>query len=306
MERPEPVFKSGKFSPAAERSGFLGVLPECQSALPFGRIWRSVVVMEIVGLQWDLQWEDKAANFARADKLTAEAAPKPGALVVLPEMFATGFSMNVSGIGEERAGESLAFLSSLARRHEVFVTAGVVTRTESGRGFNEAVTLDPEGREVARYRKMHPFRYAGEGDFYDAGSAPVLWRWGDVMVAPFVCYDLRFPEIFRLGAAAGAELFVVIANWPSARIEHWRVLLRARAIENQAYVLGVNRCGADPKLNYPGATLAVDPHGNLLGELGDNEGALKIEIDPDVVQTCRRKLPFLRDLRADLFRAAAD
>lgn len=292
MELPRPIFKSGKF--------VWGGNPE--NALPFGADWRSVMAMEIIGLQWNLEWENKAANFARASELTAEAAPMPGALVVLPEMFATGFSMNVAGIGEETAGESLAFLSSLARRHEIFVTAGIVTRSGSGRGFNEAVTVDPDGRERARYRKMHPFRYGGEDGSYDAGSAPALWRWRDVMVAPFVCYDLRFPEIFRLGAAAGAECFVVIANWPAARIEHWRVLLRARAIENQAYVLGVNRCGADPKLNYPGSTLAVDPHGNLLGELGDGDGALKVEMDPEAVRTCRRKLPFLRDLRADLFR----
>lgn len=258
--------------------------------------------MELIGLQWNLEWENKTGNFARAAELTAAAAPKPGSLVVLPEMFATGFSMSVPAIGEDAKGETLTFLASLARRHSIYLLAGVVTRDESGRGRNEAVVVDPEGREAARYQKMHPFRYAGEGDHYDAGAAPVLWRWGEIMVAPFICYDLRFPEIFRLAAHGGAELFVVVANWPAARIEHWRLLMRARAIENQAFVAGINRCGSDPKLSYPGATMAVDPLGNIVTELNDEEGWLKVEINPESIRACRRELPFLRDLRAELFR----
>ncbi len=259
--------------------------------------------MEIIGLQWNLAWEDKSANFARVEELTAAAAPKPGAVLVLPEMFATGFSMNVPGIAEEETGETFAFLAGLARQFEVFVLAGVVVGGEQGRGYNEAVVLDPEGKEAARYRKMHPFTYAGEGEFYDAGAGPSLWRAEEMVVAPFICYDLRFPEIFRLGAKAGAELFVVIANWPAARVEHWRLLIRARAIENQAYVMGVNRCGADPKLDYPGASMIVDPQGQVIAELGAEEGCLKAMIEAKTVRSCRADFPFLRDLRADLFRS---
>lgn len=259
--------------------------------------------MEIIGLQWNLAWEKKEANFARVAELLAAAAPDPGALVVLPEMFATGFSMNAAAIAEDPDGESFSFLASLAREFGVYLLAGVVTKSGRTRGFNEAVVIDPEGKEAARYRKMHPFRYAGEGDFYDPGSAPVLWRWDGVAVAPFICYDLRFPEIFRLAAGAGAELFVVIANWPSARVEHWRLLLRARAIENQAYVLGVNRCGSDPNLAYPGATLIVDPMGNIVEELNGSEGVMKVDLDPALAGTVRQNFPFLRDLRRELFRA---
>lgn len=257
--------------------------------------------MEIVGLQWSLEWEDKAANFARVEELTSAAEPAPGSLVVLPEMFATGFSMNVAEIAEAEEGETLAFLSALARRHSVNVLAGVVRAGPGGRGYNEAVVVDPQGRPAGCYRKMHPFNFVREGDFYDAGSAPMLWRAEGVVTAPFICYDLRFPEIFRLAASAGAELFVVIANWPSSRVEHWRLLLRARAIENQAYVFGLNRCGSDPKLEYPGATMLVDPQGTIVAELGANEGWLKSQIDGETVRRCREEFPFLRDLRADLF-----
>lgn len=258
--------------------------------------------MDIIGLQWNLAWEDKAANFARVGELMAAAEPKPGALVVLPEMFATGFSMNATEIGEVGEGESGVFLADLARRYSVNVLAGVVALGPDGRGYNEAAVLEPDGREAARYRKMHPFNFVGEGDFYDAGPAPVVWRGGALAVAPFICYDLRFPEIFRLGAKAGAEVFVVIANWPSSRVEHWRLLLRARAIENQAYVVGVNRCGSDPHVAYPGASMVIDPQGAVVAELGSDDGLLKTEIHGETVRKCRDDFPFLRDLRPELFR----
>lgn len=258
--------------------------------------------MEIVGLQWNLVWEDKEANFARARALLEAASPQPGALVVLPEMFATGFSMNAGGIGEEPGGETERFLASLARAHKAYLLGGVVGKASDGRGRNEAVAFSPAGKEIARYCKMHPFRPAGEGESYHAGSTPVLWKWHEINVAPFVCYDLRFPEIFRLAVAEGAEVFPVIANWPAARLSHWRALLRARAIENQAYVIGINRCGNDPKIEYPGSSLAVDPTGAVLAELGAEEGVLRVEVAADVVRDYRASLPFLSDLRSDILR----
>lgn len=256
--------------------------------------------MDIIGLQWNLAWEAKAVNFARVEAMLALAKPKPGALVILPEMFATGFSMNVPKIGEGGGGETAAFTSSLARKYSVNVLAGVVTRDGRGRGFNEAVVFEPDGREAVRYRKMHPFTFAGEDNFYEAGPRPVLWHGGGLAVAPFICYDLRFPEAFRMATRAGAELFVVIANWPSTRVEHWRVLLRARAIENQAFVVGVNRSGSDPNVDYPGASLMINPQGEIVAELDGNNGVLRASINGETVRKCRRDFPFLKDLRADL------
>jgi omega-amidase len=259
--------------------------------------------MDIIGLQWNLAWEAKEANFARVEAMLALARPKPGALVILPEMFATGFSMNVPKIGEGELGEgeTAAFASSLARKYSINVLAGIVTRGDQGRGFNEAVVFEPDGREAVRYRKMHPFTFAGEDNFYEAGPRPVIWHGAGLAVAPFICYDLRFPEAFRMATRAGAELFVVIANWPSTRVEHWRVLLRARAIENQAFVVGVNRSGSDPNVDYPWASLVVNPHGEIVAELDGNEGVLRATIDGETVRKNRRDLPFLKDLRGDLF-----
>jgi predicted amidohydrolase len=116
-------------------------------------------------------------------------------------------------------------------------------------------------------------------------------------VCPFICYDLRFPELFRQGARHGAELFVVIANWPSMREDHWVTLLRARAIENQAYVAAANRCGKDPWLPYPGRSLIVDPHGAVLIDAGPAETAISADIDPANVRSWRNEFPILRDMR---------
>ena len=259
--------------------------------------------MEILGCQLDIAWEDKAANLAAAGSILAADVPA-GALVVLPEMFSTGFSMNVAGIAEGPDGPGHAFLAETARRYQAYVIGGVVTRAADGKGRNEAVCYDPAGSEIARYAKLHPFGFAGETAHYAAGDEVVTFRVGgdpgQIVAAPLICYDLRFPEAFRLAVRRGAELFIVIANWPTARAEHWQTLLRARAIENQAVVVGVNRCGADPNNEYPGRSWIVGPRGEVLAEAGDTPCVLRASIDAGDLRSCRREFPALSDIRDDL------
>ena len=138
---------------------------------------------------------------------------------------------------------------------------GTVTKGANDKGRNECVAFSPEGRLLARYCKMQPFTLGGEMKHYSAGPAVARFEWGGFSVSPFICYDLRFPELFREATRRGASLLVVIANWPIVRVDHWVTLLRARAIENLAYVVGVNRCGTDPALVYPGRSIVVDPKG---------------------------------------------
>src|SRR5262249_11558372 len=140
----------------------------------------------------------------------------------------------------------------LAKELRSHVMAGVAMHGSGELGRNEALVLGPDGQLVVRYCKMYPFSLAGENKHFEAGQNTESFTWHDVRVAPFVCYDLRFPEIFRRAAADGAELMAVVANWPAARVSHWTALLRARAIENQAYVVGVNRAGSDPHVAYSG------------------------------------------------------
>jgi omega-amidase len=251
--------------------------------------------MNVTGVQLDIAWEDKAATFARARRLLDAAPPNAGSLVVLPEMFSTGFSMNVAGIQEGSKRLAEGFLETLAREYDCTVLGGVVNLGPDGRGRNQALVVSPQGKEIVRYDKIHPFKE--EGDHYTPGRSVQLFDWNGVKVAPFVCYDLRFPEIFRAAAKQGAQMIVVIASWPSYRAHHWTTLLQARAIENLAYVVGVNRCGKDPNHPYPGRSMIVDPQGNVLANAGAEEGLVTASIEPTVVDTWRREFPALRDMR---------
>jgi omega-amidase len=259
--------------------------------------------VNVVCVQLDIAWEDRAANFAKVRSLLASAAVESGWLIVLPEMFSTGFSMNVAGVCEGEPRPAEAFLAELAGESGAAVLGGVVTRAADGRGRNEAVLVAPGGEELARYTKMHPFSYAGETEHYAPGDRPVVVEAAGVKLSPFICYDLRFPEVFRGAAAGGAEVLAVIANWPEARQGHWRTLLRARAIENQAYVIGVNRTGADPNVTYAGGSVIVDPRGAVVAQAGAEEGTIAAGLDLAALREYRREFPALADMKGDWVRA---
>jgi len=260
--------------------------------------------MKIVCCQLDIVWEDKAANYARVQALIERAAPDEGSLVVLPEMFATGFSMNVEVISDSGSRETAMFLAAMASKYKVHMIGGVVTTAPEGRGRNEAAVFAPSGAEVARYCKIHPFSFGEESNHYVGGARIALFDWGEWAVAPFICYDLRFPEVFRAAVRhtdghAGAQLFTVIANWPAVREEHWITLLKARAIENQAYVAGVNRCGSGGKLAYSGRSLIIDPRGQVLADAGGEEGTITADLDLPALLAYRREFPALNDMRPE-------
>jgi predicted amidohydrolase len=254
--------------------------------------------MNVVAIQFDIAWEDKPANFATARRLLAAAAPEKGSLVVLPEMFATGFSFNTQTIAESYGGETERFLSATAREFGIYLVGGAAMLGRDGRARNKALVFSPAGELLAFYAKMRPFTPGGEAQYYAPGEHAVAFPCADCQVAPFVCYDLRFPELFREAAAAHRpELFLVIANWPDKRIHHWIRLLQGRAIENQAYVAGVNRIGTDPHYTYPGRSIIVDPHGEILADAGAAEGWISAQLDLTTLRKYRAGLPFLEDLR---------
>lgn len=253
--------------------------------------------MKVYCVQLDIVWENKSANHAKVKSLLAKSPPVPGSLVVLPELFSTGFTMNVAGQAEGVAKESETFLSTVARESGVFILGGVMNRDATGRGLNQAVTFGPDGCEVARYTKMQPFNPGQEGAHYRAGHEIVTFPCGGFVVSPFVCYDLRFPELFRAAVRREAQMFVVIACWPVKRIGHWITLLQARAIENQAFVIGVNRCGDDPNYRHNGRSLIVDPHGAILADAGEGEGVICADVDVTTVVSWRKEFPALQDVR---------
>ena len=253
--------------------------------------------MQLIALQTATVWHQPAANRAAVVSLLDAADAMPGALAVLPETFAAGFSADLVRATAE-AEETGAFLSAQAKARGIAITAGLAGMS-GGCGANESVTWGPDGRELARYRKLQPFTPAGEHVNYPAGDKVVTFQHGGFTIAPFICYDLRFPEIFRAAVDKGAELFAVIGNWPNRRHQHWTTLLKARAIENQAAVIGVNRAGTDPEFTYAGGSLILGPQAEVLAEAGDAPGFIRAEISPDQVRDWRAQFPALRDRRND-------
>ena len=258
--------------------------------------------MMVAGLQMNLAWEDPQENFRRAREMAGRAvAAGEGSLrlLVLPETFATGFSMNAQAMAAF-ASETRSFLAGLATDHGLHVMGGYAEPADP-RPANACSIFAPGGEEILHYRKTHPFAMAGEADNYMAGESVETARVEDVSVTALICYDLRFPEPFR-PAAPFTDLYCVIANWPSMRREAWTALLRARAIENQAYVLGVNRVGDGDGKPHTGDSALFDPMGVEVAAAIPNEpGMVLADVDPERVADVRKRLPFLTDRRPDLY-----
>jgi predicted amidohydrolase len=254
----------------------------------------------VAGLQLDIAWEDPRANFRAAESLIAAAVANGARLVALPEMFATGFSMAAERVATH-ANATRDFLAGQAQRHGVWVLGGLA-EPGAGRPRNAAALFAPDGAEALCYRKIHPFSLAGEHQHYDGGADLPTVTVEGCRLTTLICYDLRFPEPFRL-AAVGTDLFVVIANWPAARRSHWSALLVARAIENQAYVLGVNRVGEGDGLDYAGDSALIDPLGTPIATRIEHAGLVQGAVDPGNVAAVRARFSFLADRRRDVYRA---
>ena len=247
-------------------------------------------------LQSEIVWEDPEANFERLRPWVAKAAAGGARLLVLPEMFACGFSMATERIAEPPEGPSTRFLREQAARHGLWLAGSIPERPEPGeRPFNTLLVVGPEG-ELTRYRKIHPFRFAQEDCHYAAGDSHVTTAVEGLRCTLFVCYDLRFADEFWSTARA-TDAYLVVANWPTARHHHWTSLLVARAIENQAYVVGVNRVGQGGGLAYAGDSRIIDPWGQTLASSGDEEALLLAEVDSARVSEARERFPILRDRR---------
>jgi predicted amidohydrolase len=216
--------------------------------------------------------------------------------VVLTEMFPTGFSPEPQRVAEPEGGPTTEFLRAQAGDLGVWLTGSVPTHPAGGgRPVNRLLLAGPGG-ELWAYDKIHPFSYSGEHEHYAAGTERVTFDVEGVRVTPFVCYDLRFADEFW-AMAPGTDCYVVVANWPSSRRAHWQALLVARAIENQAYVVGVNRVGEGGGLLYSGDSRIVDPQGEILAGAAWGETILLADVDPAVVAETRKRYPFLADRR---------
>jgi predicted amidohydrolase len=252
--------------------------------------------VKVAVVQHDIIWEDKAANFDRLAPLVAGAAGAGARLVVLSETFSTGFSMRVDITAEPVGGPSSQFLVEQAATHGVWVCGSFPeVAPAGGPPFNTLVLAGPDGT-VHRYRKIHRFAHGGEDRSFSAGTERVTVDVEGLRVTLFVCYDLRFADDWWQ-VAHDTDVYVCVANWPSARRAHWRTLLRARAIENQAYVVGCNRVGSGGTLDYAGDSAIVDPLGEALATGAGTEALLVADVDAARVAEVRATLPFLADRR---------
>jgi predicted amidohydrolase len=250
--------------------------------------------MKIAAIQSDIVWEEPESNFARLAPKIAQSVELGARLVLLPEMFGTGFSMATSQIAEPEGGPSEEFLKTQALRNRIWIGGSCpVADGSSPRPFNRFLLVSPDGK-VAHYDKIHPFGFGGEADHYARGSKTFTFEVDDLRCTPFICYDLRFADRFW-ESAEQTDCYVVVANWPAARQEHWKALIKARAIENLAYVIGVNRVGSGDGIAYEGGSLVVDPFGEVLAEAGSQEKTLSVEVERARVQAVRSNYPFLMD-----------
>ena len=249
--------------------------------------------MTITLLQQDIVWGNPTANQEAAEQAILAAAPSD--LYVLPEMWSTGFATEPEGIAE-RDESSLRWMKQMAAKMDAAIAGSVATEIDS-QFYNRFYFVKPTG-EVCHYDKHHLFTYGGEHHRYTAGKSKVIVEWRGVRFLLQVCYDLRFP-IFARNASEGPDAYDValyVASWPTSRREPWDLLLRARAIENQCYVCGVDRVGSDPACEYNGGTAFIDAYGHTVASCPDGKpGCITIEPDLKRLKEFRKKFPVLSD-----------
>ena len=253
--------------------------------------------MHVAAIQHTIEWEDPETTFEIVRPMIVAAKAAGAQLVALTEMYSTGFSMAPERVAEQVGGPSCGFLLEMAAANDITVVASVPTHhPDYERPVNLLTVAGPTG-VLGQYAKIHPFSYAGEDDHYSPGTSFFTLEIHGVRCTFFICYDLRFADEFW-ATAAETDVYVVIANWPAARRLHWDTLLRARAIENQAFVLAVNRVGQDGNsLDYSGGSTLIDPLGETLAMASTDPALVLGEVDPARVAEVRALFPFADDRR---------
>jgi omega-amidase len=241
-------------------------------------------------------------NHDIAQDLAAQAAEQGADLLLLPELWATGYDLDrIQEYATPLDGGHFALMAGLAQTHQLYVAGTALEANPGGKPFNTAALHGPDGKCLGAYRKVHLWAPLGEVEHMTPGDGLPAFDlpWGGVAMA--ICYDLRFPELWRRLADAGAQLVLIPAEWPAHRVEHWRLLLRARAVENQLFVAGCNRTGTDAVAEFGGHSAVVDPWARVLVEGGSEPGLYVTTIEMDEVTRARRMFPFLADRRPEVY-----
>ncbi len=259
--------------------------------------------MKVALISLNQEWEDKPRNLARCKVLLKQSASQGVDLVIFPEMTLTGFSMNTAKIAEIREdSDTLESFRRMAIENRLDIVFGVVFHAEK-KAANTLIHMTAFGETLAQYTKLHPFTFAKEDQFFVSGDALITSEMDGLKIGYSVCYDLRFPEIFS-AMAKSCKVIINIANWPKKRVEHWRSLLQARAIENQIFMVGVNRIGRDGNgLEYEKSTYIYDANGQRLKPLLSEPEIDVFEIDIAALDLFKKQFNTVRDRLPNLYRS---
>jgi omega-amidase len=256
--------------------------------------------MKVCSAQFGSAWEDPAASLPRAALLVRLAKEQGADLVLFPEQFVTGWSPDSTRFAEDPDGPTVRTLREIARDNSVFLVGAYVEKHRP-RPLNTSVAIDPRGEMVASFSKIHPFSPGGENLHYDPGDHLSVFSAGGVRFGIAICYDLRFAPLFRAYAKQGVHCVLVPSAWPCSRTRAWEILIQARALDNQFYVIGCNPTGTTPVDRYCGHSLSADPVGAVVSRGGLGEELIMTEIDPAKVEVARARMPVEKDRRPDLY-----
>lgn len=252
--------------------------------------------MRVSLVQSNIKWEDKELNISKAKEIVEKQAKVGSDLVLFPEMSFTGFSMNTELTGEDD-NYTIKTMSGIAKNFKVSIGFGWVKMTNN-KCRNVYTLIDNCGRIITSYSKIHPFSYSEEDKYFEGGNDIVTFKISDICFSCFICYDLRFPELFRV-IADQVHAVIVPANWPQKRAEHWKTLLRARAIENQVYIFAINCVGDIGGQYYSGDSCIINSNGDVLEMISDKEGVITYDFRDDV-EDYRIAFPVLRDRKIEV------
>lgn len=253
--------------------------------------------MKIAICQLEILFEQKEENIIRAESFVKEATSKGASFILFPEMSFTGFSMKTKLTGEENL-ETVTRIREMAKKYQITIGVGWVKHQK--RSENHYAVIDSKGNILGDYTKIHPFSYAKEDDYFVGGTDTCIFDYENMCFGLSICYDLRFPEIYQQ-LSKKADVILVPANWPSGRAPHWNTLLRARAIENQVYVIGINCTGRQGFTRYKGGSRVINPNGDVLLDMECDEALQFIELENDV-DKFREKFPTKRDRKVEIYR----
>ncbi|KYG59785.1 carbon-nitrogen family hydrolase [Planococcus maritimus] len=258
--------------------------------------------MKIACVQMDIAFGDPETNFQRVKNYLEEAAENGAEIIVLPEMWNTGYALTQLEELADGNSRTVEFLRKFAKDRGVHVVGGSVSTKKDDGFYNTMYVADSTGELVSEYDKAHRFGLMDEHIHLEEGESLGTFKLDGETYGGVICYDIRFPEWLRAQALNGAKAIFVPAEWPAARIDHWRTLLQARAIENQCFIIAVNRIGSDPKNEFGGHSMVIAPWGEVRMDMAQDEGIGYTEIDLSEVDEVRGRIPVFDDRRVELYK----